>query len=179
MNMTLARASVVALVAITVGGIDSMLRPVILQAKAPVVKPVASGGETHGGADGGAGGGSAARAEVLGLDITIPQAFALFGKSAPFVDARHREEFEAGHVQGAYLMPVEEFASGKRPAALDFLDPKQPVVVYCGGGMCDASKNVVIRLQMLGFEQCHIMTDGYPKWAEAGHPTAVGKPDVE
>ena len=116
---------------------------------------------------------------ITGPDITIPQAFRLFGANVAFVDARRRDEFEAGHVQNAFWMPADMLTGGKRSEAMDFLTPDQPIVIYCGGGECDASKNVAALLQQGGFAQCLIMTDGYPGWVAAGHPTATGKGDYE
>lgn len=117
--------------------------------------------------------------QTLGLEITLDQAWTLYEEGVPFVDARHREEYEAGHVQNAFLVQAEDFLAGKRPVALDFLDPGARVVIYCGGGDCDASKNLAILLQQAGFKSCHIMHDGYPAWAAAGRPTASGKPEYE
>ncbi len=72
-------------------------------------------------------------------------------------------------------MPLQ-LTGGKTPVALNFLDPAKPVVIYCGGGACDASHNVTALLQQLGFNQCHIMTDGYPGWNAADHPTGTDNP---
>lgn len=116
---------------------------------------------------------------ITGPEITLTQAKRLFDAGTPFVDARHREEYEAGHVQNAYWMPADLITGGKRPEALDFLAPSQPVVIYCGGGECDASKNVAALLQQGGFTQCLIMTDGFPGWKAANHPVGTGKPDYE
>jgi len=115
---------------------------------------------------------------ALGLNITIEQAHELFSRNVPFLDSRHLPEFEAGHVQNAFWLTADQFMSGKVPGVLQVLDPQAQVVVYCGGGECDASKNVVVFLQGLGFSRCHIMTDGYPAWVAAGHPTGTGKPEI-
>ncbi len=115
----------------------------------------------------------------LPFELTIAQSLELFGKGAPFVDARRRDEYEAGHVQNAYWMPADLLTTGARPEALDFLTPEQPIVIYCGGGECDASKNVAALLQQGGFSQLHVMTDGYPGWTSAGHPVGTGKPEYE
>lgn len=116
---------------------------------------------------------------ITGPDITIAQAFRFFGANVAFVDARRRDEFEAGHVQNAFWMPADALTGGKRSEAMDFLVQDQPIVIYCGGGECDASKNVAALLQNGGYQQCLIMTDGYPGWVAAGHPTATGKGDYE
>lgn len=113
---------------------------------------------------------------ALGLEISIAQAKALFDAGAPFIDARTREEYDQAHVAGAFHMTADQLTGGKTPVALNFLDPAKPVVIYCGGGACDASHNVTALLQQLGFNQCHIMTDGYPGWNAADHPTGTDNP---
>ncbi len=119
--------------------------------------------------------GVTAPAASLGLDITIPQAFGLFQQGGiMFLDARRKDEYEAAHVEGALLLSTEHFGRGTIPATIGFLDKTQPVVIYCGGGACDASKNLVIMLQNFGFTKFHIMTDGFPAWQAAGHPVAQG-----
>ncbi len=116
-----------------------------------------------------------APAAPLGLDITIPQAFGLFQQGGiMFLDARRKDEYEAAHVEGALLLSTEHFGRGTIPATIGFLEKTQPVVIYCGGGACDASKNLVIMLQNFGFTKFHIMTDGFPAWQAAGHPVAQG-----
>lgn len=115
-------------------------------------------------------------AAPLGLEISIAQAKALFDAGTPFVDARVREEYDQAHVAGAFHLTADMLTSGKTPDVLNFLDPSKPVVIYCGGGACDASHNVTALLQQLGFTQCHVMTDGYPGWSAAGHATSTDNP---
>lgn len=114
--------------------------------------------------------------DALGLEISIAQAKALFDAGAPFIDSRFKDEYDQGHVAGAFHMTADQLTGGKTPDVLNFLDPAKPVVIYCGGGACDASHNVTALLQQLGFTQCHVMTDGYPAWKDAGHPTATDNP---
>ncbi len=109
------------------------------------------------------------------LDLTLDQAKALFDQQVAFIDARHLPEYEAGHVQNAFLLGTEGFATSD---VLNYLDRSQPMVVYCSGGACDASKNLVILLQQAGFGGARIMEDGYPAWEKAGYPTAKGKPAI-
>jgi rhodanese-related sulfurtransferase len=107
------------------------------------------------------------------LNITIAQAKALFDQNVIFIDARPLHEYEAGHVPNAFFLSTETYHGSE---VLEYLDPTSPMVIYCGGGACDASKNLVILLQQSGYMGGRIMHDGYPAWAAAGHPTATGKP---
>jgi rhodanese-related sulfurtransferase len=81
-------------------------------------------------------------------------------------------------IQGALRIELSDF-SGGNPPALGLIDRSSVVVVYCGGGACDASKNLVITLQNFGFSRFHIMTDGFPAWQQAGHPVAKGPSPID
>jgi rhodanese-related sulfurtransferase len=112
------------------------------------------------------------------LNITIEQARALFDQNVIFIDARPLHEYEAGHVPNAFYLTTETYHTPEGLEVLEFLDPSAPMVIYCNGGACDASKNLVILLQQSGYMGGRIMHDGYPAWAAAGHPTATGKPII-
>lgn len=112
-----------------------------------------------------------ASAGALGYEISIAQAWAAFQKGIPFVDSRHEPEFNAGHVEGATRVAADEYAA--RAGELAMYSPG-PVVIYCGGGQCDASHNLAKLMQQSGFTQLHIMIEGYPAWHKAGHPIATG-----
>ncbi len=157
-------------IGLVVGAVHSAIRPVTLTPAAPAPKPVAPAPGTAPPA-----GAQPSAPAALGLDISIEQAHSLFQKGVKFLDARHPEEYAAGHVENAFLLPAEAFLGGKTPDVLGILDHAETLVVYCGGGACDASKNLVILLQQAGFANCHIMTDGFPGWQKAGLPTATGK----
>jgi rhodanese-related sulfurtransferase len=171
-----ARALILGCVAGLIGAADSVVRPVRIAVK-PVgeAEPpgaVQSSDPTAGGtaeaSPAGAAAGPAAPAETaLGLHITVAQAFELFGQGVPFIDARVKAEFDAGRILGALHNTP---ADGLKPEVMRLLDPSISVVVYCGGGDCKDSENMVILLQGMGFSRPHIMTDGYPGWVSAGHP---------
>jgi rhodanese-related sulfurtransferase len=110
-------------------------------------------------------------------EIDLARAWELYQQGTPFIDARYLEEYEQGHVQGAFWIAASLFMNGGRPSAMDYLDPTMPVVIYCSGGRCDASHNVAEFLTLAGFQKCLIMKDGYGAWAAAGHPTETGKPE--
>ncbi|MFA6044241.1 MAG: rhodanese-like domain-containing protein [Phycisphaerales bacterium] len=189
------RACTLALLGVLAGAVHSALEKPLQLAPKPPAPPIAP---ANAGVVGGhspaanSSGGSTARGGppasvteapvkqdgVLGLDITLDQAWELYQQGTPFVDARGMDEYIAGHIDSAFWMPTEEFMSGHTPAALPLLDSQSQIVVYCDGGMCDASKNVVVLLQQAGFTRCHILTDGYPAWAKANRPIATGKPQI-
>lgn len=102
--------------------------------------------------------------------ITLARFKELMSGSLPLqiIDAREPGEFSAGRIAGAINIPPGEFF-GKVPDAVNQrLVRDLPVVVYCSGGNCDASKLVAMRLKDLGFAQTFVYEDGYTGWTTAG-----------
>jgi len=119
----------------------------------------------------------AAWLDSLPTDIGTDAAFRLWDENlALFIDARPVEEYEAGHVPGAFNVPPSKISGIS--ALLDFMGPGDRIVVYCEGGSCDASHLVAIRLEDLGITRVHIDADGYPGWEAAGHETADGPDEL-
>lgn len=173
MAIIIQRACVIAFASLVAGGVHSALHPPIKlrpDAPPPLPAPRAAAGEQ-----------TQPVTQPLGLDITTPQAWDLFQQGAAFADARRRDEYLAGHVQGAFFLPSDLFyeAKGGLPEALNYIAKDQVIVIYCGGGACDASHNTAKLLQQAGYLHTHVMKDGYPSWVQAGHPTASGAPDYE
>lgn len=114
-------------------------------------------------------------AAVLPGMITLGEAKALFEEGAVFVDARRRDVYEAGHIEGAIWLPAEEVAA--RWVEIEHA-VGVPIVIYCEGGPCDASHNTAIRIEDLGMgfdpADLHIMGLGYAEWERAGLPTGGG-----
>jgi DNA-binding transcriptional ArsR family regulator/rhodanese-related sulfurtransferase len=64
-----------------------------------------------------------------------------------FLDVRPREEYEAGHLPGAWHLPVEELEQ-----RLEELPRDRLIVTYCRGPFCTYADEAVRRLQAEGFE---------------------------
>ena len=89
-----------------------------------------------------------------------------WGEQVLWVDARHREEFEAGHIEGAVLLNEDEWGA-LIAAFLNEWDPDKPIVVYCDGGGCQASKAVAGRLiTELKLERVHVLKGGWKTWRQ-------------
>jgi len=80
------------------------------------------------------------------------------------LDVRPKEEFEAGHVQGAINIPIEELEQH-----LEQLDPAQEIVAYCRGPHCILAFDAVAQLREKGFK-ARRLENGYPEWKIAGLP---------
>jgi rhodanese-related sulfurtransferase len=110
----------------------------------------------------------------LGLMIDSKAAKALFDQGVVFLDARIQSEYDEGHIPQAFLLNSSMFGTSAADEAMKVMDANQPVVIYCGGGDCDASKNVAILLQQAGFKQLHIIEHGFPEWKQLGYPIETG-----
>lgn len=109
-----------------------------------------------------------------GTFVTLEQARQLLEtQAAEFIDARNPDEYAAGAIPGAYSIPPDAFAGGAIPEVLNFIAREKKVVVYCGGGSCDASLLVALRLQGMGFRDVVVFKDGYNGWTAAGLPTTA------
>lgn len=170
--------------ALTIGAIDSYIKPVKwwesdkpsqpgpiranppLAAAPPPAKPPAGGTGTN----------PAPQAPIppsLGYDdrmVTLARVKELMAASVPLqiIDAREPAEFAEGRIPGAINIPPGEFF-GKVPDIVhQRLSRDLPIVVYCGGGNCDASKLVAMRLKDLGFSQTYVFEEGFTGWTKAG-----------
>lgn len=162
---------------VLLGALDSWIRPVQLHLnpQGPAAAPAPAVSSTTGTAPS-VTPPDAPSGDALGLEITVPQAKALFDQGVSFIDARHDDEYNEQRVQNAFNLTSAMFDGGQPPQALSLLDPNLPVVIYCSGGDCDASHAVGIRLQQAGYTQIHIMKDGFPAWKAAGFPVDSGPP---
>jgi rhodanese-related sulfurtransferase/predicted transcriptional regulator len=92
--------------------------------------------------------------------------------SATIVDVRPEREFQAGHIQGAYSIPLADL-----PARLNANDRDQEVVLYCRGPYSTLSDNAAAILQDEGFVVRRLEL-GFPEWRMRGLPIEVGPESV-
>src|SRR5436305_3491038 len=78
------------------------------------------------------------------------------------VDFRPSEEFEAGHIDGARSIPIDELEQ-----RLAELPADREVVAYCRGPFCAYAHDAVRRLQAAG-RPARRLEDGWPEWRLAG-----------
>jgi rhodanese-related sulfurtransferase len=96
-------------------------------------------------------------------------------RKAIFVDARSAEEFAAGHIPGALLLPKEDFEEAL--SSWTTLIPFDTLLVtYCGGGSCETSRDVAELLKEEGYTQVKVFWGGWEKWREAGYPAEGDSP---
>jgi rhodanese-related sulfurtransferase len=110
------------------------------------------------------------------VEIELAAVKQLFDAGAAlFIDARGREEFEAGHIAGSLSMPFDEVTS--EPERMEqLMTGGMPIVTYCGGGLCEDSLGLAWELLAAGQTRVVVYVGGYAEWTEAGHPVAEGPP---
>lgn len=87
-----------------------------------------------------------------------------WGSKVQWVDARPRDKFEAGHIEGAMLLNEDEWNALVAKFLNDW-DPDRPVVVYCDGGSCEASHGVARRLRdEYHIGDVHVLKGGLTAW---------------
>ncbi len=90
-----------------------------------------------------------------------------------FLDARAPADYAAGHITGAYNLPVEAF-DDRYPKVANMLTLETRLVVYCDGLKCDLSRDLTIRLRQLGYKNIRILQNGWTEWRAAGFSTSSG-----
>jgi len=104
---------------------------------------------------------------ALPLEVSVQEAYQLQDDGAFLLDVRTPEEWAAGHVPGATLIPLDELAS--RTSEL----PKgEDIVVICRSGNRSATGRDI--LLSAGFESVTSVAGGFNQWVANGFPSVVG-----
>jgi rhodanese-related sulfurtransferase/predicted transcriptional regulator len=82
------------------------------------------------------------------------------------VDVRPREEFDAGHIDGAWSIPLAELEQ-----RLAELPPDSEIVAYCRGPFCAYAHQAVRTLNTAG-RRAQRLREGWPEWQLARRRSA-------
>jgi rhodanese-related sulfurtransferase/predicted transcriptional regulator len=93
--------------------------------------------------------------EAIGRDELLAR---LRRGDAVLVDVRPRNEYEAGHIEGARSIPVDELEDH-----LDELPDDREVIAYCRGPLCVMANEAVRRLRAAGRTATRL-EEGWPEW---------------
>ena len=94
-------------------------------------------------------------------------------KEATIIDARDPQEYADGHIPGAVNLPHETTVTDLDK--LEKFDSKgKPIIVYCGGGTCEASLQLGYALIGAGKHKVLVFMGGWPEWQTSGNPIAKG-----
>ena len=99
-------------------------------------------------------------------EISVDELAPEWKTGALIVDVRQPDEYEAVHIPGAELMPMNVVAAGQ-----DQIPRDQPVYVVCAVG--GRSLQVAEYLSALGVDAVNV-AGGTQAWFQAGLPVATG-----
>lgn len=106
--------------------------------------------------------------EYLGEDVDAIGRDELLARmrsgEAILVDVRPREEYDAGHIEGARSIPLDELES-----RLAELPAGREVVAYCRGPLCAFAHDAVRQLRAAG-RSARRLEEGWPEWRLAARP---------
>lgn len=96
-------------------------------------------------------------------DLTDPREIFDSRDDVQLLDVREPYEWEAGHIDGAVHIPLQQLLSGR----MEGLEESRPVVIYCK----TANRSEVARLMLeaRGY-QAHVMEGGSENWVAEGLP---------
>ena len=99
-------------------------------------------------------------------EIDAQQLDEVLSRGAQLIDVREPDEYVAGHVPGAVLIPM-----GQLTARMAELDPSAPVHLICASG--NRSGAMVDLLAAGGFDAVNV-AGGTSGWARSGRPLDGG-----
>lgn len=106
--------------------------------------------------------------EKPGLPLDVREALKLFGKPGTvFVDARKRDAFQQGHIEGAQHIPYS-FVESLSKETLDTLRDYKSVIVYCNREDSEASKLMAGELEQAALKGVAYLEEGFAGWVKAG-----------
>jgi len=108
---------------------------------------------------------------AVARNLSPQEAFALVGQRNDLylLDVRTPGEYQQARLEGARLIPIDEFA--KRLAEV----PKdRPILVYCAVG--SRSAQVVNYLARQGYPEIYNLYGGIYSWEQTGYPVLKGGP---
>lgn len=99
---------------------------------------------------------------ALPRDISVQQAYQFYNEGYFLLDVRTQEEWDAGHVPNATLIPLDQL-----PNRLGELPQDQPILVICrSGNRSQVGRDILLQN---GFNATSI-TGGINAWISAGYP---------
>jgi rhodanese-related sulfurtransferase len=91
------------------------------------------------------------------VDVAKAKELVDSGEIDGILDVRTPEEYQAGHIDGAVMIPIQVIES-----EMAKLDKDKTYLVYCRSG--NRSQQASEILSENGFKQIYNMSDGYSEW---------------
>ena len=112
--------------------------------------------------------------KIEALFTTLPDSKALWDKKAAvFVDARHKEDYDAEHIEGAVSLYAEELDK-LYTGVLGGVPKDRTIVTYCSDPQCETAITLADALVARGHTHVLILLEGLPGWKDAGYPATAG-----
>ena len=100
----------------------------------------------------------------LGPNVDVATVNGLLGRDdVVILDVREQSEYDAGHIPGVKLIPLNDV-----PNRLNDIPKDKPVIVTCRSGNRSGQATDFLRQQ--GYTNVHNMTGGINAWQQAGYP---------
>ena len=100
----------------------------------------------------------------LAPNVDVATVKALQGRADMVIlDVREQSEYDAGHIAGVKLIPMNSVAN-----RLNEIPKDKPVIVTCRSG--NRSGQVTEYLRTQGYSNVHNMIGGINAWQQAGYP---------
>jgi len=109
----------------------------------------------------------AATSNNLPLEVNVQKANAFYEAGGYILDVRTPEEWAAGHVPGATLIPLDQLQS-----RLSELPQDEDIYIICRSGNRSATARDI--LLQNGFDQVTSVGGGFNDWAANGYPVETG-----
>ena len=101
-------------------------------------------------------------------EVTVAQVEQRWHGEVLWIDARIREQYEKGHIPGALLLNEQELDALLTQHIEVLQDNKKPVVIYCDGKACHASRKMREYLvEHMALPDVWVLTGGWPAWQAA------------
>ena len=113
------------------------------------------------------------------LIVSLSEAEKMFeDKAAVFMDARSKEEYDAGHIQGAISLPWHEVEQ-QIMGVVERIPPDRAIITYCDGETCALSKDLALFLKEMGYEKVRVLVNGWSLWKGAELPVEPDKSNLK
>ena len=101
-------------------------------------------------------------------EVTLGQIQERWQGDVLWIDARPREQYEQEHIAGALLLNEQGFDEQLLGMLEALQTNTKPVIVYCSGQRCDASRKVRAKLlELVAMDNCYVLKGGWAAWKGA------------
>ncbi|HSG27472.1 MAG TPA: rhodanese-like domain-containing protein [Candidatus Krumholzibacterium sp.] len=99
--------------------------------------------------------------------IDIGEFKAMLDGGMTVIDARTKDEYESGHIPGAFHMDYYEFMR-YLDQVTPYLGYEEEFAIYCNGPHCEDSEMLARELFALGYRKIAVFRGGIEGWCGAG-----------